>query len=39
MTDLHESDRGTIHIASNYPDLLLKMPNYCCPVEIVILVF
>ena len=32
--DSHESDGGTIHRVSNYPNLLSEMPRYCCPVEI-----
>ena len=31
-----ESDGGAIHKASNYRDLLLEMPKYCCPLEILI---
>ena len=27
--DSQESDGGTIHRASNYPDLLPEMPRYC----------
>ena len=39
---MQESDGGTIHRASNYPDLLLVMQTYCCPIEIlyfILLVF
>ena len=28
--DLQESNGGAIHKVSNYPDLLPKMPRYCC---------
>ena len=31
--DLQESDGGVTHRASNYPDLLLEMLRYYCPVE------
>ena len=31
---LQESDRGAIHKVSNYPNLLLEVLIYCCPVEI-----
>ena len=34
--DSQESAGGAIHRASNYPDLLPKMPRYCCPVKILI---
>ena len=32
--DLQESDGGAIHRVSNYPDLLLEMPRYFCPLVI-----
>ena len=32
--DSQESDGGTIHRVSNYPDLLPEMPRYCCPLVI-----
>ena len=32
--DSQESDGGAIHRVSNYPDLLLEMPRYCCPLVI-----
>ena len=32
--DSQESDGGAIHRVSNYPDLLPKMPRYCCPLVI-----
>ena len=34
--DSQESDRDAINRASNYADLRLKMPRYCCPLEILI---
>ena len=34
--DSQESNGGAIHRTSNYPDLLLEMPRYCCPLEILI---
>ena len=37
--DSQESDKGALHKASNYPDLLWKISRYCCPVEIFHLVF
>ena len=37
--DAQEFDRGTLHKASNYPDLLLKMPRYCCQVEIIYFIY
>ena len=37
--DLQESNRGTIHRASNYPDLLSQMSGYCCPIEIFYFLF
>ena len=27
---------SAIHRASNYPNLLVEMPRYCCPLEILI---
>ena len=35
--DSQESIKGAMHRASNYPDLLPKMPRYCCPLAIFIL--
>ena len=32
--DLQESDGGAIHRISNYPDLLLEILRYCCPLVI-----
>ena len=32
--DSQESDGGAIRRVSNYPDLLLEMPRYCCPLVI-----
>ena len=32
--DSWESDGDSIHRVSNYPDLLPKMPRYCCPLLI-----
>ena len=37
--DLHESDGGAMHRASNYHDLLPEAPKYCCPLEIFYFVF
>ena len=31
--DSHESDGDATDKANNYPDLLLEMPKYCCPIE------
>ena len=28
-----------IHRASNYPDMLLKMPSYCCLIEIFFIIY
>ena len=39
-SDLQESDGGAIHQASNFRDVLSKMPIlYCCPVEIFYFLF
>ena len=32
--DSQERDRGAIHSVGNYPDLLPKIPRYCCPLVI-----
>ena len=37
--DSQQSDGGVIHRASNYPDLLSKMPRCYCSVEFFIWIF
>ena len=32
--DSQESDGGAIHSVGNHPDLLPKIPRYCCPLVI-----
>ena len=32
--DSQESDGSAIHRVGNYPNLLPKMPRYCCPLVI-----
>ena len=39
LSDLQESNGGAICRASNYPNLLLKMPRYCCLLGIFYLFF
>ena len=33
-SDSQDSNKGIRHRASNYPDLLLEKPRYCCPVVV-----
>ena len=34
--DSQKSAGGAIHRATNYPDLISKIPRYCCSLEILI---
>ena len=34
-SDSQDSNKGIRHRTSNYPDLLLEKPRYCCPVVVV----